>query len=161
MAVLKAKADCIIFNASGIKIIPSRGKPTSYKADVLILLSGGVFNIFLGVLLKLLGFEQVAVANFAIGAFNLLPLSFLDGGAIVLAIAENFEANTAKLDTFLRCVTGLLLATIILVATFNNVFNISLLILAVYLLAVNVFEAFQRKLAFSSKEEVGVRGGAP
>ncbi|MDE6775046.1 MAG: M50 family metallopeptidase [Ruminococcus sp.] len=81
------KINRIELSCFGIKITASQ--PESLISGIIILLSGPAANLLTYFLLKISGADgYLAVYSLAEGIFNLLPYSFLDGGAVLELIAE-------------------------------------------------------------------------
>lgn len=80
----------INFSWFGIKMTAT--PPASKFSGIIILLSGPAANLFTYVLLILRGnIGYFAIFSLAEGLFNLLPYSFLDGGAALELFAEGME----------------------------------------------------------------------
>ncbi|MGN0621148.1 MAG: site-2 protease family protein [Porcipelethomonas sp.] len=93
----------ITFWAGGIRIISGKSvRP--FRHDISVLLAGPLFN-FLGALLLLYsGSCEAAAVNLALGVFNLLPFSELDGGAAVrLAIESRTACAGAVMKSVAVC----------------------------------------------------------
>ncbi|OGY66139.1 MAG: hypothetical protein A3A16_02415 [Candidatus Harrisonbacteria bacterium RIFCSPLOWO2_01_FULL_44_18] len=69
----------------------------------------------------------VAFISLAIAMFNVLPLPPLDGGRILMAFLEKFLGNqrAAKINRVLQIVGIILLLSLLVFATFNDVVKIS------------------------------------
>lgn len=71
----------------GIKI--TADQPKSPVSGIIILLSGPAVNLLTYFLLEISGADgYLSIYSLAEGLFNLLPYSFLDGGAVLELIAE-------------------------------------------------------------------------
>lgn len=93
----------IDFSWTGIKMTAS--PPASLKAGLLVQLSGPAANLLTFLVLILAGNTgYLAIFSLAEGLFNLLPYSFLDGGAALDMLAEGAvnEPLLRKLYTALR-----------------------------------------------------------
>lgn len=128
---------------SGAKISGASLKKLNYRQNIAVSLSAPVFNIILSVLLFFayrkftdMRILQVSELNFLLGAVNLLPMSFLDGGSAFFSLlcikkdlffAENvlFVCDTAVL---------LLLLTVIVFFMFIRIDFTAVLIFFVYCL---------------------------
>ncbi|MDE5765361.1 MAG: M50 family metallopeptidase [Ruminococcus sp.] len=81
------KISRIELSCFGIKITASQ--PKNLISGIIILLGGPAVNLLTYFLLKISGVHNyLAVYSLAEGIFNLLPYSFLDGGAVLELIAE-------------------------------------------------------------------------
>ena len=95
----------------GIKM--SAAPAADLKNGAIVLLSGPAANIALYFVLRLCGYNgQTALLSLAAGIFNLLPYSFLDGGALIEMLAE----GTAH-ELFIRRILTLVRWLIIIAAT--------------------------------------------
>lgn len=82
----------LVFYGAGIKIIrPMNDMLCKFPQEMIALSSGCAVNFTLYAITKLLGFgEDFGKVNLAIGLFNALPISFLDGGKIITAVFYRF-----------------------------------------------------------------------
>lgn len=131
-----------------IRLIPAsvqitRSITTVYKKDVLIALAGPTVNLLLfGVLyLNYITYKNEAVfyyagINLIVAVFNLLPVSGLDGGAVLFSvIAKRKDINRAMV--VLRLITITLAAALLIFAvtlTIRGNFNPTIYIVAIYLI---------------------------
>jgi len=95
------KISDVHFSALGIKIIPKKSIYLPYCKEIIILFSGPFFNFaffFISMIISS-SLIEFAYLNLALGVFNLLPFSRLDGGSILLIILENIfpEKNTHQI----------------------------------------------------------------
>ena len=100
------KVSSVEFSGLGIRI--TAPPPRSLREGIAVLMSGPAVNIAAFLLLESLGRNGYAAElNLAEGLFNLLPFPFLDGGALLLLIAEGSpsEALWRKIMTVLQAVT--------------------------------------------------------
>ena len=75
------------FACGGIRIVPP-GKPLSPARETLVLVSGSAVNLLIGGALLTLNCRYAAGFHLLLGAFNLLPLTALDGGQLLRLLAE-------------------------------------------------------------------------
>lgn len=119
----------------------------SFTADVIITLSGVAVNFILFILFLLVWFlseaylfRDLAVANLCIGFFNILPISSVDGGNLLLLVLERHCSLNVS-QKVISAVTAVFLIPL-LVAGFLMLFaaknNFSLLFAALYLLYIFV-----------------------
>jgi Zn-dependent protease len=76
----------LIFCGMGIRMIPDRRYIPSVFREVVILLGGPFINILMSAVGYITGNYNFAVMNLCAAAFNLLPYSSLDGGAVIQAV---------------------------------------------------------------------------
>lgn len=133
------KIICQLFN---IKIIDDNRAMYSYKADLLVILSGIIVNFFLSIVSFVFFYISksellltFSIVNLFTGLFNLLPVSNLDGGqAIYLILIKKFTEKTA--NRIIDILTVLLIFPISIagfIVLFNSKYNFSLLLISVYL----------------------------
>ncbi len=130
-----------------IRLIPASVQITKsfsgrYKNDILIALAGPVVNLvlFLTLYINYLAFKNECILYYSLinliaGAFNLLPVTGLDGGTVLFSlIAKKWDINKAML--VLRIITLLLGAIALFLAvslTIRGEINLSVYIVAIYL----------------------------
>lgn len=138
-----------------IKLIPASVQITAditrrYKTDIAISLCGPLTNLLLFAVLYLnfISFKNEAVLvyaliNLIIGAFNLLPVTGLDGGTILFSmLAKRMDYNRAR--CILRIVTLILSATMLFLGvmfTLRGKINISIYILGIYFLVISILKS--------------------
>lgn len=131
-----------------IRLIPAsvqitRSITTVYRNDILIALAGPVINILLFCVLYLnfITYKNTTVLYYAginliVALFNLMPVSGLDGGTVLFSIiAKKHDVNRAMLT--LRIITlaiAVILLSFAIALTIKGNFNISIYIVAIYLL---------------------------
>ena len=135
-----------------IKLIPTSVQITasdfaSFKSDIAVSLCGPLCNFFLFVVLFLNSCLYknhtiliFSLINLLIAFFNMLPLKGLDGGRILHSLVA-LKKGSEKADKVLSVVTfifSLLLIAFSVFLTVNNIFNISLYIIALYLLIISI-----------------------
>ncbi|MCH5303679.1 MAG: site-2 protease family protein [Ruminococcus sp.] len=124
----------IEIKAFDIKIIENSRYNTSFSKDILITLSGPLFNIF--AFLAFISFSKdFAYINLFIGIFNLLPATSLDGGQIVyLVLSKHLSTDkSAKITDIITIITALPLFFFGLLILLNSKYNFSMLFLGIYL----------------------------
>lgn len=67
----------------GIKISSSDISLLSTSAQTVIYSAGCTANFTIGALFLCFGFKEIAAINFCLGAFNLLPVEYFDGGKLL------------------------------------------------------------------------------
>lgn len=126
---------------SGAKISGAALKKLNYRQNIAVSLSAPVFNIILSVLLLLvyrkftdMRILQASGLNFLLGAVNLLPMSFLDGGrALFSFVCIKKDLQIAESLLFVCDITVLLLLfSAIVFFMFIKLRFMSLLIFFIY-----------------------------
>lgn len=131
----------IKINAFSVDMIQDNCHNLPYSKEVFIILSGPVLNIILYALfefayyiLKIEFLNLFSIQNFIVGFINLLPISSLDGGRVLLILLEK------KIDYYtsykISCIVSVIFIIPIFLLGFCAVlrnFNFSILILAIYL----------------------------
>lgn len=126
---------------SGAKISGAALESLSYRHAIAVTLSAPVLNIILSVLLFCvyrigtnMNILQAAQLNFLLGAVNLLPMSFLDGGRALFSFVCIKKDLTAAENISLVCdiVILLLLFSIIIFFMFIRLRFMPLLIFFIY-----------------------------
>ncbi len=77
----------VCFTCGGIRIVPPK-KPLSPIREALVLWAGSAVNLLAGGALWALRCRYAAGFHLLLGAFNLLPLSALDGGQLLRLLTE-------------------------------------------------------------------------
>lgn len=131
-----------------IRLIPAsveitRGFCPNKRHEITVSLSGPIFNAiiftiayFLSNLLKSDILLNFAVINLVIGFFNLLPFKGLDGGEILFIII-GMKIGEERAEKLLNCVNftaGLIGLAIGVFLLFIGKFNVSVIIMSIYLL---------------------------
>lgn len=109
----------------------------SFTED-LVITSGGVVSNFIFGAVFLFVYKPLAISNFVIGMFNLLPVVTFDGGhALRLVLSRRLSLGTV--DTILHVLSFLILVPMLcigLLFLIKSRYNYSLLAIALYLFAV-------------------------
>lgn len=98
----------LVFYGAGIKIVPDKQLDfTAFRTQLAVYLAGSSANFLAAVLLWFSESPAVrifAAVNSVIGAFNLLPLQYLDGGKIIVLFIRNFceFSLSARLELYLK-----------------------------------------------------------
>ena len=126
---------------SGAKISGAALNTHGYRQNIAVCLSAPVLNILLSVLLFFayrifadMRILQVSEINFLLGAVNLLPMSFLDGGRVLFSfVCIKKDLSFAQNVMFVCDVTVLLLLlTVIVFFMFIRIDFLSLVIFFIY-----------------------------
>ena len=110
----------LIFYGAGIKIIPDKQIDfTGFWSQLTVFLAGSTSNFAAAAILS--ASENPAVRIFAavnsvIGAFNLLPLQYLDGGKIIVLLIRNFcgFSLSCQLERYLKWLNIFLIAAVLI-----------------------------------------------
>ena len=111
----------LIFYGAGIKIIPDKQIDfTGFESQLAIFLAGSAANFVAAVLLSVSESPAVrifAAVNSVIGAFNLLPLQYLDGGKILVLLIRNFcgFSLSCQLERYLKWLNIFLIVAVLTV----------------------------------------------
>ncbi len=127
----------------GMDIEKSQCVQRSYCRDLCVSLSGPLMNLIAGVVSATLNNADFANINFALAAFNLLPIEPLDGGqALYSLLCNRFSSDrSAKIVSVISFVTLLPLAVLGFLSVFRSPWNFSLLLTCVYLIFLLVFKS--------------------
>ncbi len=79
----------LVFYGAGIKIVRPNNI-CSFPKELAVLSSGCLVNFVMYVTATLMKAYDFAVINLAVGLFNALPISFLDGGKLMTAVFYRF-----------------------------------------------------------------------
>ncbi len=140
MSVKHIKINKIVFYGAGIKIIPDKSLDfTDVQTQFSILSAGCAFNFAAFILLNNSSFTALKIfadLNAGIGAFNLLPLQFLDGGKlIILCIYKLCNYNNAVLmERYIKWLNAILIIVTLLFFLLVGKGNVTLFITLCYLL---------------------------
>lgn len=149
MAFLDKHPSNVSLGLYGLKIVTNEGIRRRYWQDTVIALAGPFVNIALAVMMMVCDFifhiEELRIpsaVNFAIGAFNLLPIDPLDGGrALYALLCTPFGQNRAE-----KMVRVVSFCTIIPIAAFGffilfrSRYNFTLLLTSLYLTGMLLFK---------------------
>lgn len=126
------KIERINFWAGGVRMISSVSLK-SHFSDAVILLSGPFINFVAAMIFFSLGMEQSFQINFALGLFNLLPFSNLDGGQLIRNFVESRGINPEWIMKALSLLTALVLLCLFLADESKNITGcITVVLLTVY-----------------------------
>ena len=128
MTVFGSKPRKIQLGFFGMKIVADN-KLVSPIKEIIIAAAGPAVNLMLAVILYFLKRNEAEILSLGLGLFNLMPVSMLDGGHILLAVHKNRKA--AKITDCVCCFLLLLFGIII---AFYTKRNFTVLIVSIYLL---------------------------
>lgn len=137
------------FDIFDIKIKDSNRSKNSYKDDIFILIAGPCINLSLSVLFFVLyfivrlDFLLIPMSeNLVLGILNILPIESLDGGQILYCLLVNKIGikKSEKIVCIISFVFLLPLAALGFTILFRSKYNISLLIVSCYLMAMLILK---------------------
>lgn len=128
MLILKSRPKKIQFGFFGMKIVEDE-KLLSPIKEIIIAAAGPFVNLILAAVLHYFMLSEAALLSLGLGLFNLMPVSMLDGGHILLSLHKNRKA--AKITDFVCCFLLLVLGVLTAVYTKRN---FTVLIVSIYLL---------------------------
>lgn len=140
MSAKHIKIDKIVFYGAGIKIIPDKSfNLTDMQTQFFVLSAGCAFNFVLYIILNNssnAALKIFAVLNAGIGAFNMLPLQFLDGGKLlILFIYKLCNYNNAViLERYIKWLNAILILVTLIFVMLIGKGNVTLFITLCYLL---------------------------
>lgn len=140
MLVNRIKIYKIVFYGAGIKILPDKLFDfINMKAQIYVLVGGSLLNFITAVLLMNNDNYYIyifAAINAVIGAFNFLPLYFLDGGKILGVIIHNLcsFSNTLSIERYLKMINVILILAFLIFVTICKKGNVTIFITLCYLL---------------------------
>lgn len=139
MVLLKSKIKEINLIPCSLEIVRDSSQLSIY--EILISISGPLINLILcAVFLK--NRPLFAAINFCYGAFNLLPLTTLDGGEILKIILSR-RFSEEKISLILKCFNltfglfGLIFGILIFL---ENQLNLTLIIFSLYIIILNIIK---------------------
>ncbi len=134
MFFYNVKVKKILFYGGGIKIIPDKlFNFTRFEVCIKVLLAGSVLNFITFMLTKNSISDTwtfFAAVNAVIGAFNMLPLQFLDGGKILVVFIRNFSSyhNAIILERYVKWINIILIMTVVLIVVLIGRANVTLFV---------------------------------
>lgn len=140
MKICGIPAKRIIFYGAGIKITYDKVFCfTDFRDEFFVLIAGSFANFLLASALSFSGSFEIklfAVINAAIGVFNLLPLQYLDGGKLLLAVIRKICSFPAacQLERFLKWINIFLILSVMIAFAFAGRGNFTLYITLCYLI---------------------------
>ena len=98
MLIFRRRPEAITLYGGGIRITPPRGRMDSFGRDAAVLLAGcGVNFLLAGAAYLYKGDCFFAAVNLFLGAFNLLPFRYFDGGRVLEMVCEGRAARTVRI----------------------------------------------------------------
>lgn len=152
LLVLGEKPKKIEMSFYGIKLERYPMSAQTTAGDLIVYISGPAANFIFSAILFLLSnfyesLRDAAIISLCIGVFNLIPCKPLDGGNILYALlCRNTKQKTA--DKICLVVSMIILVPLIIAGIYflKDNGNITLLAVAVYVAAANLFEMKQNLL---------------
>lgn len=122
----------VVLYGGGIRISPDRSKMLSENKDALILSAGCVVNILLALITAVItqGVNLFVSANLFLGAFNLMPVKYFDGGRLLSAVLKD-----SILERIIRYLFIAAFGAVIIVMIYNGFFSVSIIVTFVYIIA--------------------------
>ncbi len=134
--VMGGRVEALSLTVVGAELRIDYRAPLTYLQDSLVALAGPATNLLWGVAALALHLELAAMLTLAIGAFNLLPISPLDGGRVVHGLLAN-RLDPDWADRVMTVMSGCLVGILVGVGAVAAIHyaNITLLLTALWLLA--------------------------
>lgn len=135
MLIFRRRPSAVILYGGGIRITPPRGRLDSFGRDLAVLLAGCGMNFLLagaGALVGGMGF--FVQTNLLLGAFNLLPFKYFDGGRALELLADGRDLR------WVRCVFILLTAACLILSALGGVVSISFLLTFLFVAAAELVD---------------------
>lgn len=140
MKISGIKTKRILFYGAGIKITPDKQLCfTSFGTELLVLMGGSLANFAAAAVFGLSdSFEMklFSAINAVIGVFNLLPLQYLDGGKLIIAVIYRIcsFSRACMLERYLKRLNIFMIILIMICFAFVGKGNFTLYITMCYLL---------------------------
>lgn len=114
----------------------------SYTKELLIILSGPIFNIAVGAILAYTGHDSAANVNFGLGVINLLPLIGLDGAGALYTFCSGLagERIASRIVRYVSTTVSVILWICTVWYELRYGTNLSLLAVSVYILLLGLTE---------------------
>lgn len=88
--ILNVKFRKLTLWSGGISITP-QSRIISYRSEIIVLISGPLFNLIFAILCAAAGAHDAMKINLTLAVFNMLPFPSLDGGCTVRLLRERFR----------------------------------------------------------------------
>lgn len=130
----------ILFYGAGIKIVPDKQlRFTDFETELLVLMGGSLANFAVAAVFGLSDSFEIklfSVINAVIGVFNLLPLQYLDGGKLIIAVIHRIcsFSQACLLERYLKWLNIFLIIFVMICFAFVGKGNFTLYITMCYLL---------------------------
>ncbi len=140
MAICGITAKRILFYGAGIKILPDKQFCfTDFGTEFLVLIAGSAANFLAAFLMagsEIMEIKLFSAINMAIGAFNLLPLQYLDGGKLLTAFIYKLCSypNACLMERYIKWINIFLIISVMISFAFVGKGNFTLYITLCYLL---------------------------
>lgn len=140
MLICGVKVNELVFYGAGIKIIPDKQIDfTGFGTAISVYLAGSAANFLAAALLSISESPEArlfAAVNMVIGAFNLLPLGYLDGGKIILLIIRRLcdYQRACLLERYFKWLNVFLIFVVLIVFTAVKRGNFTLYLTLCFLL---------------------------
>lgn len=139
MFLMGQRVKRLIFYGAGIKIVPCRScEAEDFTAETAVLSAGCMLNFFIygfSMLLKE-GLTAFGAVNLAIGLFNMMPMSFLDGGKILIQCFYRFFSfeNAVRLEKLLKGVNVITVPAAAIIMYIAGVRNFTIYVTLIFLM---------------------------
>ena len=134
--VMGGRVEALSLTVVGAELRIDYRAPLTYLQDSLVALAGPATNLLWGAAALALHLELATMLTLAIGVFNLLPISPLDGGRVVHGLLAN-RLDPDWADRLMTVMSGCLVGILVGVGAVAAIHyaNITLLLTALWLLA--------------------------
>ena len=133
----------LVFDGFGVRVERETGNRLSYTAAAAVSLSGPFTNLLCAAMLCIFGgLTEGVLVHMIIGGFHLLPISSLDGGEALYSLlcCRMTEEKAHRVLLWLSIMVLLPLSAVGFFLLFDTGYNISLLVLTVYLILLLIFK---------------------
>lgn len=140
MIILGQRVKKLVFYGAGIKIIPHRNcEAESFTAETAVLAAGCAVNFTVFAAARISGVQELrdfGIANLVIGTFNMLPLSFLDGGKIIIQCMYRFMCveKAVRSENLFKYFTIIIVPVTALLLLFAGVKNFTVYATLIFLM---------------------------
>lgn len=126
--LLNVKMKNLMLWAGGVQM-QRESRLISFSDEIIILLSGPLFNIIFAVFYALCGMENTAGINLVLALFNFLPYSSLDGGCIIKAYLEKHDYSNDTVQKIISLIFGAVILTFLYLTKIGNITAFATIIL--------------------------------
>lgn len=133
LILFKCKIMSVKLNVGAVLVLHSDDISKGHK--IASILAGPVSNLLLSAVAYILKNEIYFAINLILAVYNLLPLSGVDGGALLKTALDGFCSNKTIDRTIVLCTVLICTVFVAIYFTFKKLFNnYSLLLLCLYIL---------------------------
>ena len=139
MLIMGQRVKRLVFYGAGIKIIPYRScEAETFTAETAVLGAGCAVNFLVCVFSVLLNGKMsvFGAVNLVIGLFNIMPMSFLDGGKILVQCFYRFWTfeNAVKLEKLLKEINMITVPAAAVIMYIAGVRNFTIYVTLIFLM---------------------------